>query len=267
LDVRSIGHLREIVNVSQQVIDDLNEHNRLLAVSNATRDHHVIQGLDALKCRVIHNGVDLTSFQLRARTGYLHEALRLSPEARLIATIGQVGIRKGTDVAIGAARHVVQADSNVHWLVVGERTSNKSESRTFESELRAAATNPPLAGRVHVLGTRSDVSRMMPECAMLVHAARQEPLGRVLLEAAACGLPVVATDVGGTREIFPTEQDGAVLVPVDDAAAMAAAILSLLSSEERLRNLGASGRRRAEFAFDIRRTAPLLVEHYREVLS
>jgi glycosyltransferase involved in cell wall biosynthesis len=267
LDVRSIGHLRDIVNVSQQVIDDLNGHNRLLAVSNATRDHHVAQGLDASKCRVIHNGVDLTAFQPRPLTGYLHQQLRLPPEARLIATIGQVGIRKGTDVVIGAARHVVQADSSVHWLVVGERTSNKSESRTFESELRTAAMNPPLVGRVHLLGTRNDVSRMMPECAMLVHAARQEPLGRVLLEAAACGLPVVATDVGGTRQIFPTEQDGAVLVPVDDAAAMAAAIFSLLSNEERLRNLGAAGRRRAELAFDIRQTAPLLVKHYQEVLS
>jgi glycosyltransferase involved in cell wall biosynthesis len=107
----------------------------------------------------------------------------------------------------------------------------------------------------------------MPECDLLVHAARQEPLGRVLLEAAACGLPVVATDVGGTREIFPTEQDGAVLVPVDDDAAMAEAICGLLSDDEQQQRLGTAGRRRAEVAFDIRRTAPMLVEQYHDVLS
>lgn len=265
--VRGIGHLRDIVNVSQQAVDDLNHHSRLLAVSNATRDHHVGQGIDASNCRVVHNGVDLTAFQPRARTGYLHENLRLSPAARLIATIGQIGVRKGTNVALAAAQRVVQANADVHWLIVGERTSNKTESHWFEDNLRSVARMPPLAGRMHFLGTRNDVSRMMPECELLVHAARQEPLGRVLLEAAACGLAVVATDVGGTREIFPTEQDGAALVPVDDEVAMAAAILSLLGDEQRLQNLAAAGRRRAELAFDIRRTAPLLVKHYQEVLS
>ena len=92
----------------------------------------------------------------------------------------------------------------MHWLIVGERTSNKDESRNFESGLRSTAAQPPLAGRVHFLGSIADVPRLMTECVLLVHAARQEPLGRVLLEAAASGLAVVATDVGGTREIFPT---------------------------------------------------------------
>jgi glycosyltransferase involved in cell wall biosynthesis len=267
LGVRSIGHLRDIVNVSQQAMDDLNCHSLLLAVSNATREHHVVQGLDPTKCRVVYNGVDLTAFQPRPRTGYMHDKLSLQPSDRLIVTIGQVGLRKGTDVALAAARRVVQGDPSVHWLVVGERTSNKEESRAFESSLQSSAASPPLAGHVQFLGCRNDVWKLMPECDLLLHAARQEPLGRVLLEAGSCGLPVVATDVGGTREIFPTEQDGAILVPADDEVAIADEICELLSNERRLQILGAAGRRRAELAFDIRRTAPLLVEHYHEVLS
>jgi glycosyltransferase involved in cell wall biosynthesis len=105
------------------------------------------------------------------------------------------------------------------------------------------------------------------ECDLLVHAARQEPLGRVLLESAASGLPVVATDVGGTREIFPTEEDGAVLVPADDAAAIANAVTILLRNDERRRSLGSAGRRRAERQFDVHQASARLIEFYRRVLN
>ena len=63
------------------------------------------------------------------------------------------------------------------------------------------------------MGVRSDVDRMLGEATLLVHPARQEPLGRVLLEAAAAGIAVVTTTVGGTREIFPPDRNAAILVP------------------------------------------------------
>jgi glycosyltransferase involved in cell wall biosynthesis len=92
-------------------------------------------------------------------------------------------------------------------------------------------------------------------------------LGRVLLEAAACGLAVVATDVGGTREIFPTEADGAVLVPVDDSIAIADAATELLGDEARRMALGQGGRRRAEAAFDVQSAAAHLIAVYHSVLG
>lgn len=192
--VRSLGHLRDIIKVSGQVIEDLNQHSRLVAVSHATRDFHVAQGLDAAQCDVLHNGVDLAEFRPRPPSGYLHRELQLPPAAQLIAVIGQLGLRKGTEVALTTAALVAESEPNVHWLLVGERTSNKPESLRFEVQLNAMAVEPPLAGRVHFLGSRSDVSQLLCECTLLVHTARQEPLGRVLLEAAACGLTVVATN-------------------------------------------------------------------------
>jgi glycosyltransferase involved in cell wall biosynthesis len=120
---------------------------------------------------------------------------------------------------------------------------------------------------VHFLGSRNDVPRLLNECTLVVHAARQEPLGRVLLEAAASGVAVVATEVGGTREIFRTELDGAILVPPDDEHEMADAMLSLLQNEARRQSLSLAGRRRAEEAFDIRDAAQRLVAQYGEVLN
>ena len=221
IGVRSIGHLRDIVKLSPQAVADINSHCRLVAVSGPTRDFHVGQGLCASRCAVVHNGVDLIEFAPRAATKYIHRELGLPAKTRLAAVIGQVGLRKGTDVALGAALGVFREFPELHWLIVGERTSSKDESQVFEADLHALVAESPLRERVHFLGTRGDVPRLLAECDLLVHAARQEPLGRILLEGAAAGLPIIATDVGGTREIFPDGSNAAVLVAADDVAAAA----------------------------------------------
>ncbi len=265
--LKSVGHLRDIVRLSRQAVEDLNCHDRILAVSRATRDFHIGQGVAAQRIRVVHNGVDLESLRPRPATGYLHQELHLPRSAHFMATIGQLGLRKATDVVLAAALQVAHERQDVHWLVIGERTSDKEESREFERLLHTIAEEEPLAGRVHFLGTRDDVPLVMNEASLLVHAARQEPLGRVLLEAAASGLPVVATDAGGTREIFPSEEDGAVLVPVDDRHALADAVLAVLADVKRRQSLARGGRRRAEAEFDVTQTAPRLIEHYQELLG
>lgn len=150
------------------------------------------------------------------------------------------------------------------WLVIGQRFSGKEESRQFEDRLHQAAAGP-LAGRVHFLGVRDDVDRILNELTLLVHPARQEPLSRVLLEAAAAGLAVVATDVGGTREIFPSEGEAACLVPPDDAQAMSAAIGGLLGDPALRRRLAENARKRAEEAFGVHRAVDGLVKHYDEL--
>jgi glycosyltransferase involved in cell wall biosynthesis len=119
---------------------------------------------------------------------------------------------------------------------------------------------------MHLPGWRDDVDRILREADLLVHPSRQEPLGRVLLEAAASGLPVVATDVGGTREIFPSDDDGAILVPSGDAAALAEAVVRVLTDDSMRASMREASRRRAEAAFDVRDAATNLVRHYWDVL-
>jgi glycosyltransferase involved in cell wall biosynthesis len=120
---------------------------------------------------------------------------------------------------------------------------------------------------VHFLGDRDDVPWLMNEARLLVHAAREEPLGRVLLEACASGLPVVATAVGGTAEIFPADCGAAVLVPQDDAESMCRAILGLLLDESRRRVMCQAARKRARECFDSAQTALRLGQIYRESLQ
>lgn len=257
----SLGHLRDIVKLSRRAVQDVNSHTMLAAVSGATRQFHVSQCLDAARCVVLHNGVDLSRFAPRPRTGYLHQELRLPVEAALVATIGQLGLRKATHFVLAAARDVLATHPNLHLLIVGERSSAKAESCQFEAHLHRMAAQPPLAGHVHFLGRRHDIERLLPECQLLVHVAEQEPLGRVLLEAAACGVAVIATDVGGTREIFPAEAE-AFLVPPGDSQVVAAAMNQLLCNPHERLALGRAARRRAEAAFDIRQAGPRLAALY-----
>jgi glycosyltransferase involved in cell wall biosynthesis len=260
----SLAHLRDIVGLSRQAMADLNCHRRLLAVSRATRDFHVAAGLAAEKTHVLHNGVDLDQFRPRPPTGYLHRELGLAPGAILAGSIGQIGLRKGHDVLLAAAARLASRLPELHWLLIGCRYSEKEESRRLEEQLHRAAEQ--LEGRFHFLGQREDISLLLGELAILVHPARQEPLGRVLLEAAASGLAVVATDVGGTREIFPPQPDSARLVLPGDPEALGAAVAALVTDGPARRRLGAAARLRAQEGFSLVQAASGLMEHYQAIL-
>ena len=91
---------------------------------------------------------------------------------------------------------------------------------------------------------------ILNEADLVVHTARQEPLGRVLLEAASCGRPIVATEVGGTAEIL-TDQVSGLLVRPDDLEALAAAIRRMLTDGEFRARLGRQARTSAVQRFEL----------------
>lgn len=260
-----ITHLRDIVGLSDQAVADLNRNRRLIAVSRAARDHHVAQGIDVARTHVVYNGVDIDRFAPRPPTGWLHAELGLPADALLIGSIGQLVLRKGHDVLAAAALNLAARHPNAHYVLVGSRFSEKAEAHAHEAALREAFATGPLAVRGHFLGVRSDVAQILNELTMLVHPARQEPLGRVLLEAAAAGVAVVATDVGGTREIFP---DGAAqIVRPDDPQSLAAAIERLLVNEPARHKQSAMAAGQVRKEFSAARAADNLARHYAEVIA
>ena len=230
------GHVRDMMRLSKAAVADVNANAAVLCVSAATREYHLAQGLDAERSRVVRNGVDvppLGACSLREQIAAAGPASEPPDNSRfdanpqpalrtrrvratqLIATVGQICLRKGHDTAAEALRGL---DVPHRWLLVGERFSQKPESAAFD-----AALDGPNVVR---LGYRRDVFDILRQVDLLLHPARQEPFGRVLLEASAVGCPVVATDVGGTREMLG---DYATLVPPDDPAAMRAAVLKTLN--------------------------------------
>ncbi len=276
LDLPCLGHLRDILRLNATVIRDLNQNRRLIAVSDATRCYHVQQGLESSRTFVVHNGVDIGDFAPGEATGSLHRELGVGDRARMILSIGQIGFRKGLETGIEVLRPLFAADASLHWIVVGQRFSKKREAIEYESRLVRASSLPPFRGRVHWLGARDDVASLLREATLLLHLAKQEPFGRVLLEAAATGIGIVATDVGGTAEIFgakpkpPTDRltcDSAFLVDDDDHESVRSAILTLLSDQRLARRLGEKARQRVTTQFSAEQSAHDLHRHYREVVA
>ena len=116
------------------------------------------------------------------------------------------------------------------------------------------------------LGEVDDMAALMREVDMVALPSYHEGLPKALLEAAACGLPLVATDIPGCRPIVHEDENG-LLVPVQDATALAAAIERLASDPERRANYGARSRQMALNRFDRRIILERFAELHDEVLQ
>ncbi|MEP3481096.1 MAG: glycosyltransferase family 4 protein [Fuerstiella sp.] len=209
------GHLRDIIKLSRAAISDLNQNDGLVAVSNATRDYHVSRGLDASLCTPIYNGVDTEIFKSTDKSAVDCKCLAGLPEnAVVVLNVGQICLRKGQRDLAEAIVNLLPEHPDLHLVLVGSRHSQKTESVEYEADIKTAFSNLGQGNHLHCLGYQSEVQELMNAADILVHVAKQEPLGRVLLEAAACELPIVATDVGGTSEIV-TNQEQALLVSPD----------------------------------------------------
>jgi len=274
------GHLRDILKLSGAAMRDLDGNAKLIAVSEATRQFHVERGLTPERVVTIRNGIDADwfsqlalakcEFDSLAPRNKVREAVRselgIPSDAFVLLAAGQIGLRKGLDTLAEAAALVSKsrtADS-VHVLLVGARFSAKAESVEFEQAVlsRFREAEPDVV--LHATGYRNDVPRLMIAADSLVHAARQEPLGRVLLEAAAIGLPIIATDVGGTAEIL-TDTESALLVPPDQPGRLRDAIVQMKSDVEMRLRLKAAAMENVRAQFTIDRAASSLVETWQSV--
>lgn len=266
LPMPTTGHLRDILKLSKAAIADLNRNRKLVAVSNATREFHLAQGMLPERVVPLYNGVDCERFQPRWSDGSLRRELNLSAEDFLILNVGQMGLRKGQDVLADAAVRLADELPQAKYLLAGQRCSGKAESREFERNTIATLEGIHGGQALRVLGYRDDMPRLMNAADVLVHAAHQEPLGRVLLEAGASGLPIIATNVGGTPEIL-RDGESALLVPADDSAALATAI-SRLARDEKLRvQLAQNARLRIVEKFPIAKAGDHLLQFWRAVIA
>ncbi len=227
LPIPCTSHLRDIIRLNKSAVSDLNENAGLIAVSNATKGFHVEQGMLSDKVQVIYNGVDTELFHPAPAAGILKRELSLRDRAVLCANIGQICLRKGQTLLARAAVSLAEEFPEVHYLFIGQRHSQKQESIEYENDLHCIFQEAGIKDRLFCLGFREDIPVILNEVDLLVHTAHQEPLGRVLLEAASCGRPIVATEVGGTAEIL-TDRVSALLVRPDDVEALANAIRRML---------------------------------------
>jgi len=261
-DLQRTGHLRDIMKLKARVIADLNANDGLIAVSEATRRFHVSQGLNAEHCHVIQNGVDTIVFAPRDSIATRKQLLPQIPAtAKILLNVGQICLRKDQLLLARCVCCMLQERDDLHLVIVGKRHSEKAESIAFEEAITEEFRQAGKRQHLHLMGCRGDVNRLMNAADLLVHTARQEPLGRTLLEAAASGLPIIATKVGGTPEILRHGVD-AWLVPANAEAELIKAVTSLVDNDDQRQRLVASARGRIQTEFNVQRSAQRLAEFW-----
>lgn len=194
--------------------------DRIVAVSQALADVAVGLGVNADRVQVVGNGIDLARFRPIPRDE-ARVALGLPPQARVLVSVGGLVERKGFHRVIDCLPALMQAHPDLHFLVVG----GAGPEGDISGRLQAQVVHLGLADRVRFLGSVAPDDLKVPLSAadVFVLATRYEGWANVLLEAMACGLPVVTTRVGGNAQVV-SQSDVGSLVPFDDSAALSAAL-------------------------------------------
>ena len=200
---------------------------RVFSVSDSLRRLALELGTAAEKTEVVGNGVDTGRFHpvdraaARARFG-------LPDDARVLISVGGLVERKGMHRVIDVLPALLEHHPNLHYLIVGG-ASPEGDNR---AELTAQVARLGLAERVHFLGSLPADELKWPLSAsdVFVLATRNEGWANVFLEAMACGLPVVSTDVGGNAEVVCRDELGTI-VPFGDSAALQQALDAALDKD------------------------------------
>jgi glycosyltransferase involved in cell wall biosynthesis len=205
-------------------------------VCEAARRDVLAQGLiPAAKVIAIPNGIRLDAFEpanAGARAALVHE-LGLPEGTRLIGAVGRLNWAKDPVSLVRAYRIVRERHPATAVVWIGDGA--------VRAEVEAAAATEGVAGRVILLGDRSDVPRLLTGLDLYAMSSLTEGYSIALLEACAAGLPIVATDVGGNGEIVRDGVNG-LLVPPRDPQRLAVALNALLDDPGRCLQMGQAGR-------------------------
>ena len=214
-------------------------------------------GVTKTYVRVVHDGFGQSVADIGPGTS-------ASPTPPLIGLVGRLSPWKGQHIFLEAAARVRRQFPEAHYQIIGSAMFGEED---YEAKVRNLCETLGMADRVEFMGYRKDVSALIGQLDILVHASTSgEPFGQVVVEGMAAGKPVVATNGGGIPEIV---QDGVTgwLVPMGESAPMAEAIVRVLSDPERAAQMGAAGRQRVLEHFTIELTACKVQEVYEQFWS
>src|SRR5215472_721558 len=237
--------------------------DRIVAISPAIRDElvrdHRIGRPE--QYRVVPLGFDLSALAAvddRARAA-ARQGLGIDQSAHVVSTVGRLTAIKQHHLFLEAAHLVAQTDPSALFLIAGD------------GELRAALEETAhefgLAGRVRFLGWRRDLATIYGASDVFLLTSRNEGTPVALIESLAAGVPGVATDVGGVRDVIGNASGAAgIVAPYGDSVALANAVAQLLADASLRRALGERGRASVVARYGIDRLVDDIDALYRDLV-
>ena len=200
---------------------------RIVAVSKATAASFAGRLLKTSDIAVVHNAVDVSKIDSVNRSAKLRDRLGVKNDDFLFGIVGQITPRKGQLELITTFAAVAAQMPAAKLLIAGAPIFN--DDYLYESRLVETVQELGLEDRVLFLGQRNDVVAIMKEIDTLIINSSSEAFVMVAIEAMACGTAVIATDVGGTREMIEHQHNG-LLVDFGDARQLTGAITKMYSN-------------------------------------
>jgi glycosyltransferase involved in cell wall biosynthesis len=214
-----------------------------IAASALIREVLVADGVPAERIEVVHDGVNVAAIDKQPLVD-AHASFWLPHGAPVVANVAALAAHKGQRYLVAAAARVVRELPDTRFLIIGEGELREA----LERQIRDLG----LDRHVLLTGFRTDVVGLLKSIDVFAMSSVTEGLGSAILEAMACGRPVVATLAGGIPEAVADNVTG-LLVPPQDDAAFAEAVVRLLKDGALRARFGEAGRARVLDAFSVER--------------
>lgn len=247
---------------------------RVVAIS----EYDAAQLLPSDRISVIHNFVDFMTFDRSIDSNTARAQLNISPEKSVVTMLGGCSSTKGTLPFVCALSGVQAKMPNARFLIAG-RNPKVCTSKTLPAFIKrlahadaydraviSAASEYVAGGELRFLDVRDDVPQLLAASDVLVFPSIVPHYARPVIEAGAMAKPVIASDLGGPRELVCHDETG-LLIPPNDPQMLAAAIIAILSDPKLAYSMGENGYRRARELFNARKNAARTFSIYEELLG
>lgn len=224
---------------------------RVIAVSHAVARALLSQRIfHERKIQVIHNGINLKRFETAQADAGDAVRARLGLRGKLlVGSVGSLLPMKGHEDFVRAAALIARVREDVDFVIIGDAEARHREHR---AQIERLIRELNLGERVRLIDWPDDLARFYAALDVYVSASHTEAFGLSIVEAMACGKPVVATATEGAQEIVDDEASG-LIARVGDVRAIAGAVSRLLDDEAERVRLGARGREEAQERFSLER--------------
>lgn len=212
---------------------------------------------DTGKLAVVYSGINLEKFEFQA-SGILRKEYNIPPDQYLVANVAAIAPHKDYFTFVDTAALLVAQGFPAHFLIIGGDGGERENIRSY-------IQSRGLEHQITMTGFRKDIPAILPEVDVFLFTSKTEGLGTSLLDAFACGVPVVATAAGGVPELVEHESTG-LLCPVKAPEALAAAVRKITSDSSLRERLIQQAQLKVK-QFSKAETARQTLGHYQEILT
>jgi len=236
----------------------LKRYHKIIAVSDELRQFMIDRGVDDNKITVVHNAIDVDTWNRANVVSTVREELLLPPESKIVGVIGRLRSEKDLPTTLKVAEKVIQKRPDTYFLIVGDGP----DKAMLEQQVQQMG----LAENILFLGFREDTMNIYAGLDVFASTALIEGTPNTALEAMAMEVPIVYTAVGGVPELIDDGQNG-ILCKIGDVKGISEAILSILNDEEKARELRTCGRQTACTKFSFANRLKKLEAIYEEIVG